>query len=71
LAGEAAAYGIKLESGVLRSFDGAAESFADKRRDFDAALLYIQNYRTADGQFGFGCGRRGIGLLGRLRSWRY
>lgn len=47
LAGEAAAYCVELKASVLGGFYRATERFADEGRNFDASLLYVENYRTA------------------------
>ena len=59
LAGDSAAYGVKLQAEILGGFDRAAHRFADEGRDFDSALLDVEDY---------GSGRRGI--CQRVRAWR-
>ena len=54
LAGYAAAYGVKLQAEVLGGFDRAAHGFADERRDFDSALLNVEDYGSGGRQFCLG-----------------
>ena len=54
LACQAASDGLELEPCVLSGFDCTAERLADEGWDLDAALLYIEDYRSAGGKGSLG-----------------
>jgi hypothetical protein len=44
LAGEAAANGIDIETGILRGFNGNPQILAEKGWNLNASFLYVENY---------------------------
>lgn len=62
LTGYSAAYCFEFKIRVLRGFHGAAKRLTDERRNFDAALLNIQDYGSTRGK---------LGLRGRVWSFGF
>jgi len=57
---------IELQTGILGSFDGAADGLSDKGWDFDSALLDVEDDGATRGQLRLWCGDRFIFSLIRL-----
>ena len=53
-----AAYRFELQTGILRGFDRAAHGLSHEGRDFDSALLDVENDGAAAGSCGCRCGQQ-------------
>ena len=51
LAGHAASYGVEVETGILRCFNGCAQVLTQEGRNLNPSLLYVENYGPGQGQF--------------------
>lgn len=58
-----ATYRIKLQTGILRSFDRTTHGLSHERRNLDSALLDVEDDGAARGQLRLGCGHRSIFFL--------